>query len=604
MCKNSTCNSGQYPNININTLLTESITNNEDTLLRITLRLSHLHSLNLLFDGPFLNNLLNLEIASLTILERNRNKKYLKNNMLEIKNLTTLKGQANYNKVLPNYKQTFSVVQLLFPYCQKIDSQSTLCVECFDGYSLEESSGICTPVARKASDLIPNCLSLEFEDSCFECADGFSLGENGTCLPERSRSKTNSTPESVIQTKKINLRPMPFDENDQGSGNLENIDNTNENSEKKSSKPVEKKENEENQNLPTKNDSKEPSGSKLESQNKPNNNQNESSETQENKNTEPNQESQKIDEQKLNDPSSEIETIPSNPEQSSTIFRMTPSQSALMNWKDLGPEQIIQVAGLEIISSEGQAVPFTDNKSYLLTRQYDSTPIQEGVAGLASETTQKDYLVVFEEGQVLMASAENFNQDNSSDSPVISQTNIAENCRTMLMKENIPSCSACTDSNLFILVPLNLQERNILRCQVRSQPVKNCKQHELDSPKCQECETNFVLYHDNQREKSVCLSTIENCESHSFVDGKVNCEKCLDGFVWAFEECQAKIEEIENCSSVEANKCIACEEGYFLFNGICIVEIKSLFYSCLNDLLGEGKLIYFENSLKKFNFNY
>ena len=93
-----------------------------------------------------------------------------------------------------------SIVQILFPYCRKLEKMANIqtgqsakqgqdategrdrknrCAECVKGYILDAGSGTCK---HPPGVMVPNCMVLKTESQCRVCYQGFYLGSEGECV--------------------------------------------------------------------------------------------------------------------------------------------------------------------------------------------------------------------------------------------------------------------------------------------------------------------------------------------------------------------------------------------------------------------------------------
>ena len=567
LCTDDVCNDGLYPDINLNSLLENTIINSEDTYLRIITRIYALKNLNLFFNGPFLRNLLNLETVALTVLSKQSKPDYLKNGMLRLGNFTSLRGQRAGKFIKPDYQQCTSVVQLLFPFCQKINEKKALCVECVSGYVLNETNGICSEKARRVSELIANCQSMEFADACLVCRKGYQVSDSGTCVPNQvTNTNQNGTP-NVIQTKTIQMRPKLRTPTLLDNKDTENTKNTE--SEKKAVQPSDSSSNlvdlPENQETNPENENSK-------------NNKNDSTTNTDNDKDASNQNSK-------NTPQTPVTVPLPLPDLS------TPKRTPLIESIDLPPEQMVTIPTLDLINQTGEQIPFPNNRKYVLRRKYKIYPYPQTQDSPSPTQSEREYLIVFTKGNVFMGFEQNPTRVDP-EKPIMIEKNISQHCRVMILKDSLPSCMKCTDPNKFIMRPYSTQESKIFICVPRLVQTPNCATHLPDSCPCETCEDNFVLFKDSESDLRKCVAAVQNCQKQVFENHKLTCRECEQGFVLVAEKCVLKIEKMNNCKTVEANRCLACEEGYFLYSGKCLVQIASSFFFCLNDQQNDGNYFF------------
>ena len=377
LCTDEVCNNGLYPDINLNSLLENTIINSEDTYLRIITRIYALKNLNLFFNGPFLRNLLNLETIALTVLSKQNQPDYLKNGMLKLGNLTSLRGQRIGGYIKPDYQQSTSVVQLLFPFCQKINEKKALCVECVSGYVLNQKNGICTEKARRVSDLIANCQSMEFADACLVCREGYQVSDSGACVGQDVPQPIQSGSPTVIQTKNIKMRPklktptLLDNKDTDGQGDTQN--------EKKAVPPSDA-----TSNLV---DASDNLNKNAENENSKNNTNDSTVNT--------DQDNDASNEDSKNTPKSPvIVPVP--------LDISTPKRTPLIESIDLPPEQMVTIPTLDLINQTGEQIPFPNNRKYVIRRTYKIFPQPQTQDSPSPTRSQREYLIAFIKGNVFM----------------------------------------------------------------------------------------------------------------------------------------------------------------------------------------------------------
>ena len=96
--------------------------------------------------------------------------------------------------------------------------------------------------------------------------------------------------------------------------------------------------------------------------------------------------------------------------------------------------------------------------------------------------------------------------------------------------------------------------------------VDNCKKYFKTSNYCEECDSDYLLNHNNCVKKAL----VEFCIEYEIVETKVQCLKCFESaYLDSSKNCQKReysLDMIQNCTSLEEHNdyCKSCSEGFDL----------------------------------------
>ena len=218
------------PDINLNFLLQSSILNKRDGLLRQVLRFKALEELGLLYVSPFMTYYSKIERVFSRKSKQINDANYLNIGVVDhpwkADHLMIQYPERNF--VMNRKAGVFSLVQLLFPFCLKVDPNSLECVQCVKGYFLHPGDKRCMDM-RSVVVANPSCLIWENVDRCFECADGYVLGDDKRCRLRAAGLDAASDvvdEEPVVVMKIVSINGGGLDQPEEGT-NVDNVKQSN-----------------------------------------------------------------------------------------------------------------------------------------------------------------------------------------------------------------------------------------------------------------------------------------------------------------------------------------------------------------------------------------